>query len=214
MPLIYTDEPFTNVSVGVWRADEEESFFEQGLELYSEEVNELTNTSSRKQIEWLSSRYLLQNIMQKNYRMATVKDGYGKPYLIGSEKHISLSHSSNFTAAIVADSHTGIDIQYITEKLIRVKHKFLSPEEMEYYELTMDLLILHVYWGAKEALFKAYGKGGVDFKKQLYVEPFEIAKSGKTKGYVYKDDTIYAYELKFIIDEKFILVYIVKPIFD
>ncbi|MBP6695338.1 MAG: hypothetical protein KA161_09425, partial [Saprospiraceae bacterium] len=33
---------------------------------------------------------------------------------------------------------------------------------------------LHVYWGAKEAMYKIYGRKEIDFKKELFVDAFTI----------------------------------------
>jgi 4'-phosphopantetheinyl transferase len=211
MPLIFSKHLGNDVSVGIWQNDEETVFFESNLALYSEEVNELIDLTERKQLEWLSSRYLLHKLIGQNYRLAIVKDNFGKPYLIGSEKHISLSHSGIYTAAIVSGKSTGIDIQVIVPKIEKIKFKFLSLSELEHFEKTKDLNILLIYWGAKESLFKAYGKGSVDFKKELYVEPFEL-KDGNCTGYVYKDNKTYKFEMSFIYNELFALVYITNCI--
>jgi 4'-phosphopantetheinyl transferase len=216
MPLIFKDfhSDFHNkelsVSIGIWECVENETFFEQSIQLYSEEVNELTNTSPRKQLEWLSSRYLLQLLTGKNYRLATIKDENGKPYLIGSNQHISLSHSSKFTAAVISSEFTGIDIQYYTDKIERIKKKFLSDKEDEYYALNPSINLLHIYWGAKEALFKVYGKGSVDFKKHLYIEPFSIEKEGEFIGNILKDDVKFRYNMKYILHDEYVLVYVIN----
>ena len=43
-------------------------------------------------------------------------------------------------------------------------------------------------WGAKEALFKLYGKGGVSFKEDLTVMPFQYQGKGRFYGKISKDD--------------------------
>jgi 4'-phosphopantetheinyl transferase len=209
MPLIFSDHLDNGVAVGVWSYEEDTTFFENNLELYYEEVNELTDLTERKQLEWLGARYLLHKLMGKNYRLATVKDNFGKPYLIGTDKYISLSHSGKYTAAIVSSKNTGIDVQVIVPKIEKIKNRFLSLRELEHYEESHDINTLLVYWGAKESLFKAYGKGGVDFKKELYVAPF-ILEDKCCKGYVYKDNTEFAYDIRFFYNEDYVLVYIIN----
>ncbi len=207
MPLIFSNHLDNGVSVGVWSHEEDNAFFESNLELYYEEVNELTDITERKQLEWLGSRYLLHKLMGRNYRLATVKDNFGKPYLIGTDKFISLSHSGKYTAAIVSPKTTGIDIQVIVPKIEKIKNRFMSLKELDHFDQKKDLLTLMVYWGAKESLFKSYGKGSVDFRKELYVEPFELSDQA-CKGYVYKDNMAYPYDLNFLCDENFVLVYV------
>ena len=42
---------------------------------------------------------------------------------------------------------------------------------------------LSVYWGAKEALYKAYGRKKLEFKQHILVEPFKYnLKKGICKG--------------------------------
>ncbi len=209
MPLIFCNHLDNGVSVGVWSYEEDAAFFENNLELYSEEVNELTGITERKQLEWLGSRYLLHKLIGKNYRLATVKDNFGKPYLIGSDRFISLSHSGKYTAAIVSNHRTGIDVQVIVPKIEKIKHRYLSLNELAHFDNSKDINLLLVYWGAKESLFKAYGKGSVDFRKELYVAPFDL-EDKKCVGYVYKDDKTYRYDMEFFHNEYFVLVYIIN----
>jgi 4'-phosphopantetheinyl transferase len=209
MPLVFSKKFSNDVNIGLWQIDESTEFFESNLVLYNEEVNEIAELSERKQREWLSSRYLLQSIMNIDYRLAVIKNDNGKPYLIGTNHHISLSHSANFIAAIVAPFAIGIDVQYITEKIDRIKHKFLSEKEYQHYSEYQNLLMLHIYWGAKESLFKVYGLGSVDFKKHLYIEPFSI-HDGCFFGNILKDNSVMRYKMEFVISDAFVLVYTVE----
>jgi 4'-phosphopantetheinyl transferase len=209
MPLVFSKKFSNDVNIGLWQIDESTEFFESNLVLYNEEVNEIAELSERKQREWLSSRYLLQSIMNIDYRLAVIKNSNGKPYLIGTNHHISLSHSANFISAIVAPFAIGIDVQYITEKIDRIKHKFLSEKEFQHYSEDQNLLMLHVYWGAKESLFKVYGLGSVDFKKHLYIEPFSI-QDDYFYGNILKGDTVMRYKMEFFISDNFVLVYTVE----
>lgn len=211
MPLIYSHKMDNGSRAGVWHNTEGSSFFESQLSLYDEEAVELEQLSPKKKEEWLCSRYLLHELTDENTRMACVKDNYGKPYLIGSDLHISLSHSANYTAAIISKRETGIDIQVRVSKIERIKYKFLSPKEIEAYELHNDLDVLHVYWGVKEALFKAYGKGEVDFRKHLFVEPFDN-QAMNCIGHLYKNGYDQKYLLNIVKIQNFILVYIIDKI--
>ncbi len=206
MLIVFSEKYSNGVMVGATLNVETTDYYEKNLILYNEEVNEITELTERKQREWLSSRYLLQSLMEKNYRLAVIKQTNGKPFLIGSDLHISISHSANFTAAIVAPFSVGIDIQYITDKIDRIKHKFLSEKEYNHYLETNDRRVLHVYWGAKEALFKVYGLGSVDFRKHLYVEPFDIEKN-ETIGHILKDNHCVSFRMKYLIDDAFVLVF-------
>ena len=45
---------------------------------------------------------------------------------------------------------------------------------------------LHVYWGAKESLFKIWKYGEVDFSHELRVDPFQAANFGETTATIFK----------------------------
>jgi phosphopantetheinyl transferase len=49
-------------------------------------------------------------------------------------------------------------------------HKFLSADEMEIFRIQpteIDISLLTTLWSCKESVFKWYGNGGVDFKKDI-----------------------------------------------
>lgn len=105
----------------------------------------------------------------------------GKPFFPASETDLSLSHSENITACQVSGSlRCGIDIQHFREKIIRVKEKFLNRRELSFINLTPlheQTPILTVMWSCKEALFKMYGEGFIDYLNLFTVLPFSLTDS-------------------------------------
>ncbi|MBK8699135.1 MAG: hypothetical protein IPN29_06180 [Saprospiraceae bacterium] len=197
MPILYANTLSNGTRIGVWHAIEGDDFFLDSLTLFPQEIEEISLLNARKKSEWLCSRYLLHDLSGHNDMLATLKNHYGKPYLPDTQWQISLSHSGPYTAAVLSEHETGIDIQVMLPKIERIKTKFLSARELAQWETSGDLQHLHVYGGAKEYLFKAYGKGHVDFKKDLFVAPFEYA-SGTCLGTVDKTD----YYSEFQIDHQ------------
>lgn len=133
--------------------------------------------------EWLAARILTEQLSaEKNTRI--IYDEYNKPYLQSSKIHISLSHSHNLLAVILDDGPTGIDIELIKPKILAIKEKFMAPAELG--SLHPDNLAeqLTVYWCAKEALYKLYGKKELTFKENLPVEPFHLSDKGILKGWI------------------------------
>lgn len=47
---------------------------------------------------------------------------------------------------------------------------------------------LHILWGAKEVLYKIYGKGNVDFRGHLSVAPFQCTDKGSTEATIRMPD--------------------------
>jgi len=64
----------------------------------------------------------------------------------------------------------GIDIEPIREQFTRVVPRVLSTDEIVH--AAGDPHRLAVYWCAKEALYKLYGKRQLTFREHLHVEPF------------------------------------------
>ena len=76
----------------------------------------------------------------------------------------------------------GIDIELPTNRIKKISHKFLNIEEREQFyvsgawppdtnniPLTLNDKRLTVLWCAKEAVYKWWGAGGVDFKKDINI---------------------------------------------
>jgi len=91
--------------------------------------------------------------------------------------HFSISHCGDYAAAIVSrDKRVGIDIEIPVDKIAGIMYKFLSAKEHGIFNLipgTGDSSSANTYqtptlfWSAKEAVFKWYASGGVDFRKQI-----------------------------------------------
>jgi phosphopantetheinyl transferase len=125
------------------------------------------------QCGFLSVRKLLQ---EKGYTdFDLYYDEFGKPHL-NDGRHISISHSHEFSTIILSDQNCGIDLEMQREKIITIAHKFAEHE----FEFLKDvgeknyIRQLTVIWGAKEAVFKIRNEVGISFKDHIHVAPFSI----------------------------------------
>ena len=173
MPVFLKKELSTVGEIGLWKISEDESYFLDRLVLYSHEKEFLASLKGKRKLEYLASRYLLHLMSGREVRGACLKDEFGKPYLENSEYHISFSHSSDMVAVIGSPHVVGIDIQKYVEKIDRIKHKFLSETELEFLQGNFKKEKLHILWGAKESLYKAYGRKKVEFREHLAIEEFQ-----------------------------------------
>lgn len=211
MPLLLQQNLLPAGELGLWRISEPEEWFLDKISLEESEFSQLASIKGRRRIEWLAVRKLVHQMSGRNLRGSFIKDEFGKPRLDNSPYHISISHSWNLAAAIAAPSAVGIDIQRLVGKIGRLAHKFMRPEEMEALQTATRLEHLHVFWGAKEALYKAYGKRELDFCKNILVEPFDFnLKTGKCKGIVRKGDFEGHYAVFYRQVDEYILVYTIK----
>lgn len=211
MPLLLQENIQPLGELGLWDITETEVFFLENLQLFEEEKGIIASIKGHRRLEWLASRYLLHYMSGREVRGALIKDSHGKPRLEDSPYHISLSHSHGTVAVIATPFSVGIDIQKLVPKIERIAHKFMRAEEEESLQEETRLEHLHVYWGAKEALYKAYGRRELDFKKHLLVEPFKYdLDSGFCSGQVIKDTFSARYQIWYERRGDFILVWAIE----
>ncbi len=82
----------------------------------------------------------------------------------------------------------------------------MSNKEFENVAPHRMVEFLHIYWGAKECLYKAYGRRSLDFKKHISIDAFNL-EEGCTTGKVIKNDFKLAFDIFFKIKEGYFLVY-------
>ena len=211
MPLLSHESIAPVGELGIWEITETEDFFIEKLDLFPTEKEYIATLKGRRKLEWLAGRYLLHYMSGRAIRGACIKDEFGKPYLEDSPYQISISHSRELASVIAAPFSIGIDIQKLVGKIERIAHKFMRDNEMESLEEGTRLEHLHVYWGAKEALYKAYGRRELDFKKHIHIEPFAYdLESGFCSGQVLKGDFKARYQIWYERRGDFILVWAIE----
>jgi 4'-phosphopantetheinyl transferase len=133
-------------------------------ELYSSFVVE-----SRKK-QWLAYRILIRKLLEPD-EFKVEYDPFGKPFLAGSDFHISVTHTDDLAAVIISKAgRTGIDIEKIKSRIEKVKHKFVNDTEHLMLIPGKELELITLIWCAKEALYKLYGERALDFKENMMVD--------------------------------------------
>ncbi len=215
MPLVSHRFLQPEGELGLWMIEETEAYFVKHLDLSNLEKIQLNAIKGHRRMEWLAARWLLHLMSGREMRGACLKDEHGKPYLQNSLYDISISHCRELAAVIAAPKLVGIDIQKIVPKILRIQEKFMHPKELDAVDEDTRIEQLHVYWGAKEALYKAYGLRKIDFKKHLYVQPF-VFKNGKAKttGRIDKADFQKNFEIYYEQLDEYMLVYALEDVGD
>ncbi len=196
MPLLFSLQPFPHATFAVWQIEEEEAFFLENLVLSLEENQELQALKGRRRQEWLAVRWLLHHISGHSLRLPLAKDAFSKPFFPTHTKlACSLSHSQGLVGALLAEQGggaVGCDLQVLVEKMPRLAPKFLNFREMQFVQaqsLADQFVLLHLFWTAKESLYKAYGIKELDFRAHMQVEPFIWnGKKAVTTGNIVKND--------------------------
>lgn len=206
MPIVRKLKWLDQLQIGIWRLDEPESFFLDRMDLNVQETEHLTAIKGHRRLEWLGGRWLLHLMTGASARIHCVIDDFGKPQLNDPDLHMSISHSHGLVAVALGPAVCGIDIQKQVSKINRIEHKFMRSEESEALSKVDRLAHLHVYWGAKESLYKAYGRKKLDYKQHLYLEAFEYKPKTPIHAWIHKADYRADFQATFDLYEEFILV--------
>lgn len=110
--------------------------------------------NDRRRTEWLTTRIVLRELLNRDVTIA--HDSNGKPYIAESKSFISISHSKNMVAVMIAEQNLGIDIEQITARTTKVRHKFLTGNELDWCKTDTEHTLV---WTVKEAAYKLIGSG-------------------------------------------------------
>ncbi|MBA3898795.1 MAG: 4'-phosphopantetheinyl transferase superfamily protein [Bacteroidetes bacterium] len=213
MGIFQIIKPSADCTSGIWEiAETEEDLLHKAFLSNKEKAFIAGIKAENRRKEWLASRVLLNELLEKPCQI--FYNETGKPYITNRpEVYISISHTSGFAAvSINTREETGIDIQSKEHKISRIRHKFLCDDELSGISNIEEDEKLIIYWCAKEALYKLYGKKEVIFKEHLYIEPFELRNEGTMVGAIKKSDVMKNYLLYYKSFEGFVLVTVQKEI--
>lgn len=205
MPHSLTQEINRIGLLSVWKLTETEEELLIMRELSEGELSQLSKLKNeRRRIEFLASRILLQQLFNQNIEIEYLPNG--KPLLVSPNYHVSLSHSKDFVAVIISQNkEVGVDIEKIRDNMERLKEKFLSEKELKTIN-TSDNLLLHLFWGAKEAMYKMYSSHQPLFTEHLFLENINL-ETQKASGIVKQDNLYKKVNIQYQQIEDNLLVY-------
>ncbi|HEX6192040.1 MAG TPA: 4'-phosphopantetheinyl transferase superfamily protein [Chitinophagaceae bacterium] len=213
MPLFYQQTIDRHTKIGIWKIEESENFFLQTVPLQ----NEITHP--HKRVQHLAGRYLLRYLFPDfPYELIRIADTL-KPFLENEAYHFSISHCGDFAAAIVSrDKRVGIDIELIGDRIVKVKDKFINGIESgiinQFDTEITDLMKYTLMWSCKEAMFKWYGNGQVDFRKHMQLQAIysdEIRNSIFT-DFIFSKEKAKLLKLQTVFPDKFALSWLVTGV--
>ncbi len=186
MPIVFNKKIDDQSVLAVWKIEETEEQLIANLQLKEHELAIIESLGNGKRmLHWLSTRVLLRTMLNTADYIDCQMDEHGKPFLVNSAMHISLSHSYDYAAVIISDGKkVGVDIELIKHKIKTIKHKFLSDVELAQKQIGDNTNGLYVCWCAKEAIYKWHGKKGLEFKKHIHIKPFKLVEEGSLQAMV------------------------------
>jgi len=151
--------------------------------------------SSKRKLEFYFSRVLWltfnqnQNITYKTTGKPIVKYGF-----------LSMSHSHQYVVICFSERiELGIDIELISEKINKVKSKFLHPKDK--YKNLIELTQL---WTIKEAFYKLFDGDGIFLMDDVYTEVLHTESNSEV---FFDDRSLKAKSHSFFIEKDFIITY-------
>jgi phosphopantetheinyl transferase len=171
MPLVYQQNINAFTKLGVWHINEPESFFLGQVPL-QKNINH-----PHKRLQHLAGRLLLPELFE-DFPLALIQIAdTRKPFLEDEAFHFSISHCGDYAAAVVSKKNrVGVDIEIPKDKILGIGYKFLDTHELAMFKkIAADPVYLFTMaWCVKEALFKWYGSGNVDFKEHLHIDECQL----------------------------------------
>lgn len=177
--------------------------------LHLPDFAKLMKLEAKRDIEKGGTVYLLEKLF--NHPVELCYTDEGKPYLNNKSCHISITHSHDKLAIVVNEnSEVGVDIELIRDKVLKIKHKFLSETELNNCKDDVQKLI--TYWACKEAMYKYYSKKEVDFIEHLYVYPIVEKDKGIAIGEIKIGNFNKKLNLHYEKTDEYMLVYTLDEI--
>lgn len=206
MPLFYQQHINENTKAAIWKIEEPEDFFLAKVPLQRE------ITHPHKRLQHLAGRYLLPFLFNDfPYNEIEIADTR-KPFLPNEQYHFSISHCNNYAAAIVSTNwRVGADVELITPRLEKIKHKFLHPDELSFVDAQLpgqQLQLLSLMWSGKEAIYKWYGDGAVNFSEMLRTFPFQLMQEGQIESVFMKNNFRHKLMLHYRLMEEMTFVWV------
>lgn len=172
MPLLKTIALNDYTQLWVWKITETYNDLFQSLALKDVSLARLENMKSEDhQKGFLSVRKLLMEAGYTDFDL--YYDEFGKPHLKDG-KHISISHSHEFSVITLSDQIIGIDLEKLKEKTLKIAPRFMDVSHLENLSPAEQLSKATVIWGIKESVFKIKNEIGISFKDHIFENDFTL----------------------------------------
>lgn len=193
MPLFYQQIINENTKLAIWKIEENQSFFLSKVPLKK------NISHPHKRLQHLAGRYLLPLLFSDFPLEEIIVADSRKPYLQDEAYHFSISHCGEYAAAIASNTdRVGIDIELYADKVTRVKDKFLNHNEAQFAaHYNNDKKLLTTLWNAKEAAYKWYSYGLLNFKEHILLHPVSFKNEGNIPATLFKGNEKFSFDIHY-----------------
>jgi len=215
MPLHKTIQINENTKAYFWHITEDVTSLFRAVSLKDTSLFRLEGMKSEAhQRGFLAVRMLLQHLGYTDYDLHY--DESGKPHLSPetgnwkleenpSPKHISISHSHEFSCICISTELMGIDMEKCKEKTLKIAPRFLEMKHLENLSTPDKIAKATVIWGVKESIFKIKNEVGISFPEHIFEDEFNL-KDGKCTANLHFNNQIENFNIQFYNVEEYIFV--------
>ncbi len=193
MPLYQTLSINETTTAYFWRITEELTSLFRAVSLSEFSQKRLDGMKSEShQKGFLAVRMLLQHLGYSDEELTY--DAFGKPHLqvkrqmlegksnktithnsLPYTKHISISHSHEFSCICISDQEVGIDIELQKEKILNIASRFMDVRHLVQLSTEEQIAKATTVWGIKEAIFKIKNEKGISFPYHIFEADFKLS---------------------------------------
>lgn len=202
--LIYHEEN-SNCKWGIWKMEEDPELLLSQLD-NKQDLIDFTQTvsSSARTLERIAVRVLFKTLLKEEKTIHYHPNG--RPYFEDRSINISISHTKEYVAVILSQSPlVGIDIEYVSDRVKRIRSRFIS--DSEYIDPQDEITHLLLHWSGKETMYKALSKEKVDLKNNFRIHPF----TPQQKGFFEASETFtkdnLQFKIQYIVTDNYIVTY-------
>jgi phosphopantetheinyl transferase len=172
MPLLQIKELNNKTKLWVWKISESWDELFRSVALKDVSLARLeTMKSESHQKGFLSVRRLLMSAGYTDFDL--YYDEFGKPHLKDG-KHITISHSNDFSAIVISDEIIGADLEILKDKTLKIAPRFMEVHHLENLSEEDKRRKATVIWGIKESIFKIKNEPGISFPQHIFEKEFNL----------------------------------------
>jgi phosphopantetheinyl transferase len=200
-----------------WKITEDVTTLFRSVSLKDTSLFRYENMKSEShQKGFLAVRMLLQHLGFTDYNL--IYDETGKPNLMleanpspithhpsPNQKHISISHSHEFSCICISNELIGIDLEKFKEKTLKIAPRFMDVKHLDTLSVTEQIEKATVIWGVKESIFKIKNEKGISFPKHIFEDKF-IFSDGKCSAELHFNNSIEKFKIQYYTIEDYIFV--------
>ena len=192
-----------NTTAYFWHITEDVTSLFRAVSLRDTSLFRLEGMKSEEhQKGFLTVRMLLQHLGYTDYDLTY--DEAGKPHL-SDGKHISISHSHEFSCICISNKLMGIDLEKLKEKTLKIAPRFMEVKHLENLSTSEQIEKATVIWGVKESIFKIKNEKGISFPEHIFEDEFDL-KDGKCTAKLHFNNQIENFQIQFYNVEAYIFV--------